>query len=60
MDIATLAAATTSQQTASNINMAVLKIVMDTQRQSVAMLIDALEASPSLPPHLSNNVNTTA
>jgi len=61
MDIAPLAATMVSQQTANDLNMAVLKTVMDIQKQSVMTLIDTLEAgAPSLPAHLGNSINTTA
>lgn len=51
-------------QTNEAVGMAVLKKAMDIDAASSAALIDAIPAAPAaphnLPPHLGQNVNTTA
>lgn len=48
-------------QTNEAVGMAVLKKAMDIDAASSAALIDAIPAAPhNLPPHLGQNVNTTA
>jgi hypothetical protein len=51
-------------QTNEAVGMAVLKKAMDIDASSAAALIDAIPAAPAaahnLPPHLGQNINTTA
>lgn len=51
-------------QTNEAVGMAVLKKAMDIDTSNAAALIDAIPAAPdvahNLPPHLGQNVNTTA
>lgn len=51
-------------QTNDAVGMAVLKKAMDIDASSAAALIDAIPAAPAaahnLPPHLGQNINTTA
>ncbi len=57
--VASLAAQMSASQTQTEVGMAVLKSVLDTQAQSAQTLIDALSRG-NLPDHLGQNVNTTA
>lgn len=60
--IAQFATALTATATSEAIGTAVLKKAMDIQASSAAALLEALPpvTSVNLPPHLGQNVNTTA
>ncbi|HJV84908.1 MAG TPA: YjfB family protein [Noviherbaspirillum sp.] len=65
MEVNNIAAlATTLASTATNqaVGVAVLKKAMDIQASSAMAMLEALPPAPSvnLPPHLGQNVNTTA
>jgi hypothetical protein len=64
MDVGNIASAATSlmqQQTADAVGVLVLKKAMQIQADSAVALIEALPTpSSNLPPHLGQNVNTTA
>lgn len=49
-------------RTSQNIGISVLKKALDMERASAAALLNAIPPSPtpSLPPHLGQNINTTA
>lgn len=61
-DIARLATTMASTATTQAVNVAVMKKAMDIQASSAAALLQALPpvSSANLPPHLGQNVNTTA
>lgn len=65
-DIARLATTMASTATSQAVNVAVLKKAMDIQASSAATLLQALPpvtpaaSSANLPPHLGQNINTTA
>ena len=61
--IANLATSMAQAQTAQDVGIAVLKKVLDAETSIAAGLISAIPAPPSavnLPPHLGQNINTTA
>ena len=60
--IASLATSMAANKTSEEVSIAVLKKALDTQREGAAALLDALPApsAPNLPPHLGQNINTTA
>ncbi|MEC4721818.1 YjfB family protein [Noviherbaspirillum sp. CPCC 100848] len=61
-DIARLATTMASTATSQAVNVAVMKKAMDIQASSAAALLQALPpvSSANLPPHLGQNINTTA
>lgn len=60
-NIANLATAMSAQKTGDAVAISVLKKALETQASGALALIQALPQVPaSLPPHLGNNVNTTA
>jgi len=61
-DIARLATTMASTSTAQAVNVAVMKKAMDMQASSAAALLQALPpvTPANLPPHLGQNINTTA
>jgi hypothetical protein len=62
-DIARLATTMASTSTAQAVNVAVMKKAMDMQASSAAALLQALPPvtpATNLPPHLGQNINTTA
>lgn len=62
-NIASLATAMSSAKTDQEISTAVLKKAMDINAAGALTLIEALPENPSvqsLPPHLGQNINTTA
>ncbi|WP_151636418.1 YjfB family protein [Noviherbaspirillum aerium] len=62
-DIARLATTMASTATADAVNVAVLKKAMDMQASNATALLQALPPvtpAANLPPHLGQNVNTTA
>jgi hypothetical protein len=50
----------TATQTNDAVGLAVLKKAMDIDASSALALINAIPAAPNLPPHLGQNINTTA
>ncbi|WP_308807620.1 YjfB family protein [Pseudoduganella dura] len=60
MSIARLSTTIAETNTRQDVSMAVLKKAMDVQASSAAALLEALPATPNLPSHLGNRVNTTA
>ncbi len=60
--IASLATSMSADKTSQEVGMAVLKKALDTERAGAAALLDAIPApsSTNLPPHLGQNINTTA
>lgn len=61
-DIAKLATTMASTATSQAVNVAVMKKAMDIQASSAAALLQALPpvSSANLPPHLGQNIDTTA
>lgn len=61
-DIARLATTMASTATSQAVNVAVMKKAMDIQASSAAALLQALPpvSSANLPPHLGQNIDTTA
>ena len=66
MDISSIASGTTTvamPETQDAVGITVLKKAMDIQASNAAALLEALPpvvATPNLPPHLGQNINTTA
>lgn len=61
--IANLASGIAQAGTSQAIGITVLKKALDAQSESAAALIQAIEpapTAPNLPPHLGQNINTTA
>lgn len=60
--IASLATNMAAAKTSEEVSIAVLKKALDSQRDGAAALLNAIPApsSPNLPPHLGQNINTTA
>lgn len=59
--IANLATSLSNTSTNQSVGIAVLKKALDAESSAAATLIDAIPApSSNLPPHLGQNVNTTA
>jgi len=60
--IASLATSLTNSSVNQSVGITVLKKALDVESSTAAALIDAIPAAPSanLPPHLGQNVNTTA
>jgi len=59
-NIASTATALSQQKTSNDVQMAVLKKVMDMSAQSAQQLIEAIPQPPSNPPHLGQGVDTYA
>jgi len=60
--ISNLATSLTNSSANESVGITVLKKALDLESSAAAALIDAIPAAPSanLPPHLGQNVNTTA
>lgn len=63
MDVSSIASTATTMmaaQTGTQLDMAVLKKMMDIETQGIMTLLNALPQASNLPSHLGQNVNTTA
>lgn len=61
MDVSMNTSAALAQNTSTDVGMAVLKKAIDIEAQGAMALINAIpQPSVNLPPHLGQNINTTA
>jgi hypothetical protein len=58
--ISSLATSLSESRTSQDVSIAVLKTALDSEAQSASALIDAIPSPANLPPHLGQNINTTA